>query len=136
MEKRNYKPFKEYREMDDEQKQKISSNPNLHHPKSEETKRKISQTMKGRWAVAAVSKYISPLFSPASFSSIALKKGKSFLYLFSIEVLQNFVSNTLVLNSRSCRCDFCICEQLFCGFLVYAAAVHVKEHLVGKLSDC
>lgn len=50
MEKRNYKPFKEYREMDDEQKQKISSNPNLHHPKSEETKRKISQTMKGRWA--------------------------------------------------------------------------------------
>ena len=36
--------------MDDTQKQKISSNPNLHHPKSEETKRKISQTMKARWA--------------------------------------------------------------------------------------
>lgn len=50
METRNYKPFKQYREMDNAQKQKISSNPNLHHPKSEETKRKISQTMKGRWA--------------------------------------------------------------------------------------
>ena len=50
MESKNYKPFKQYREMDDTQKQKISSNPNLHHPKSEETKRKISQTMKARWA--------------------------------------------------------------------------------------
>lgn len=44
------KPFKVYREMDDEQKQRISQNPSLHSPKSEETKHKISQTMKARWA--------------------------------------------------------------------------------------
>ena len=50
MESKNYKPFKQYREMDDAQKQKISHNQNLHQPKSEATKRKISQTMKGRWA--------------------------------------------------------------------------------------
>lgn len=45
------KPFKTFREMDDAQKQKISSHPNLHRPKSEETKQKISDTMKARWAV-------------------------------------------------------------------------------------
>lgn len=50
MENKNYKPFKQYREMDDAQKQKISNNPNLRQPKSQEVRRKISQTMKGRWA--------------------------------------------------------------------------------------
>ncbi len=43
-------PFKKYREMDDEQRQKISQSPNLHRAKSEETRKKISATMKARWA--------------------------------------------------------------------------------------
>ena len=46
----NYKPFKQYREMDDTQKRKISDNPHLHLPKPDSVKKKISQTMKGRWA--------------------------------------------------------------------------------------
>lgn len=46
----NHKPFKQYREMDDAQKQKISNNANLHKPKSDITKKKISDTMKARWA--------------------------------------------------------------------------------------
>ena len=50
MESKNYKPFKQNREMDDEQKRKISDNPNLHRPKPDSVKRKISQTMRGRWA--------------------------------------------------------------------------------------
>lgn len=50
------KPFKQYREMDDEQKQKISSNPNLHASKPDSVKQKISDTMKARWA-ATPSKY-------------------------------------------------------------------------------
>lgn len=45
-----YKPFKQYREMDDEQKKKISNNPNLHKPKSQEVKDKIADTMRKRWA--------------------------------------------------------------------------------------
>lgn len=44
------KPFKQYREMDDDQRAKISQNPNLHRSKSEETKRKISDTLRKRWA--------------------------------------------------------------------------------------
>lgn len=44
------KPFKQYREMDDEQKMKISNNPNLHKPKSQEVKDKIADTMRKRWA--------------------------------------------------------------------------------------
>ncbi len=36
--------------MDDAQRQKISQNPNLHRSKSEETRQKISATMKARWA--------------------------------------------------------------------------------------
>ena len=44
------KPFKQYREMDDAQKQKISNNPNLRKPKTDMVKRKISDTMKARWA--------------------------------------------------------------------------------------
>jgi hypothetical protein len=44
-----YKPFKQYREMDDAQKKKISDNPNLHKPKPQEVKDKISYTMRKRW---------------------------------------------------------------------------------------
>ena len=50
MESKHYKPFKQYREMDDEQKRKISDNPNLHRPKSDLTKQRISQALKARWA--------------------------------------------------------------------------------------
>jgi hypothetical protein len=50
MESKHYKPFKQFREMDDEQKRKISDNPNLHRPKSDLTKQRISQAMKARWA--------------------------------------------------------------------------------------
>ena len=50
MESNHYKPFKQFREMDDEQKRKISDNPNLHRPKSDLTKQRISQSMKARWA--------------------------------------------------------------------------------------
>ena len=51
-----YKPFKQYREMDDEQKKKISNNPNLRKPKPQEVKDKIADTMRQRWA-ATPSKY-------------------------------------------------------------------------------
>ena len=44
------KPFKQYREMDNAQKQKISNNPNLHKPKPQEVKDKIADTMRKRWA--------------------------------------------------------------------------------------
>ena len=47
---KNYKPFKQYREMDDEQKRKISQNANLHKPKPQEVKDKIADTMRKRWA--------------------------------------------------------------------------------------
>ena len=50
MENNNYKPFKQYREMDDEQKRKISQNANLHKPKPPEVKDKIADTMRKRWA--------------------------------------------------------------------------------------
>lgn len=50
MENNNYKPFKQYREMDDEQKRKISQNANLHKPKPQEVKDKIADTMRKRWA--------------------------------------------------------------------------------------
>ena len=46
----NIKPFKQYREMDDEQKRKIANNPNLHKPKPQEVKDKIADTMRKRWA--------------------------------------------------------------------------------------
>lgn len=48
--KKIIKPFKSYREMDDTQKQKISNNPNLHASKPDSVKKKISDTMKARWA--------------------------------------------------------------------------------------
>ena len=44
------KPFKTYREMDDEQKKKISQHPSLHKSKSADVRAKISKTMKARWA--------------------------------------------------------------------------------------
>lgn len=47
---RIYKPFKQYREMDDSQKKKISQNPNLHKPKPQAVKDKIADTMRKRWA--------------------------------------------------------------------------------------
>ena len=52
------KPFKQYREMDNAQKQKISNNPNLHKPKSDSTKKKISDAMKARWAATPYKKSI------------------------------------------------------------------------------
>ena len=58
MESKNYKPFKQYREMDDEQKRKISENPNLHRSKPEYVKQKISQTLRGRWAATPSRKNI------------------------------------------------------------------------------
>ena len=58
MESKHYKPFKQYREMDDEQKRKISDNPNLHRPKSDLTKQKISQALKARWAATPSRKSI------------------------------------------------------------------------------
>ena len=38
-----------YREMEEEQKRKLRSNPNLHKPKTREHRRKISRAMKRYW---------------------------------------------------------------------------------------
>lgn len=56
--------------MDDQQRQKISQHPSLHRAKSEVTKKRISNTLKKRWAATRHK-------SPTTIEDIMLEKKKT-----------------------------------------------------------
>lgn len=75
---KNIKPFKAFREMDEYQKQKISNNPSLHKPKTDAIKKKISDTMKARWAA-------TPNKPKITMNDLVLEKEKA-IYLTEKEI--------------------------------------------------
>ena len=80
------KPFKQYREMDDQQRQKISQHPSLHRAKSEVTKKRISNALKKRWAATRHK-------SPTTIEDIMLEQKKSLR--LTEEELRTIVANSI-----------------------------------------